>query len=321
MSTHVTGIHHVTAIAGDPQRNVDFYGGVLGLRLVKRTVNFDDPQTYHLYYGDETGTPGSILTFFPWPNGRRGRQGTGQVAVTSFSVLPSALSFWIERLVKSGVHFDGPARRFDEQVVTFRDPNGLMLEIVAHPGAEARAVWAGGPVFPDAAIRGLHALTLWEDASDATSGVLTDTLGFRPVAEEGSTRRYAAGDGGPGTLVDVRAIPGFLRGLGGLGTVHHVAWRVPDDPAELRLRERIIAAGLEPTAQVDRQYFHSVYFREPGGVLFEIATDAPGFATDEPVERLGEGLMLPPQYEPYRAEIEAVLPPLHLAAVPLGEET
>ncbi len=307
--TGVLGIHHVTAIASDPQRNLDFYVGLLGLRLVKRTVNFDDPETYHLYFGDEVGTPGSIMTFFPWPGARPGRQGTGQVAVTSFAVLPRALGFWVERLVRHGIRFEGPTK----QVISFKDPDGLMLEIVAHAGAEARPAWGEAPGIPrEHAIHGFHGVTIWAEQGEATERVLVDTLGFRPVHEDGTTRRFAVGDGGPGTLVDVRSVGGFVHGAGGGGTVHHVAWRVPDDGAQLQMREQVTQAGLDPTPVIDRNYFHSVYFREPGGVLFELATDPPGFAIDEPVAQLGERLMLPRQYEAHRPQIEAILPPIHL---------
>jgi catechol 2,3-dioxygenase-like lactoylglutathione lyase family enzyme len=313
MPDSVLGIHHVTAIVGDPQRNVDFYAGVLGLRLVKRTVNFDDPKTYHLYYGDESGRPGSIMTFFPWgAAGRRGRQGTGQTAVTSFAVRPQAIGFWVERLVKRGVAFEGPTRRGEELVLAFRDHDGLLLEIVGHPGAEARDAWVGAGIAEEHALRGFHAVTLWEERGDATERVLVDTLGFRPLSEGEGTRRFAAGDGGPGTLVDVRSVGGFLRGLDGVGAVHHVAWRVADDDAELAVRRRVIAAELAPTPVIDRQYFHSVYFREPGGVLFELATDAPGFAVDEPLAELGTSLRLPERYEPMRHQLEQHLTPLHL---------
>ncbi len=313
-TTDVLGIHHVTAIASDPQRNLDFYAGVLGLRLVKRTVNFDDPETYHLYFGDEVGHPGSIMTFFPWPGARRGRQGTGQVAVTSFAVVPSALGFWIERFIAHGISYEGPTRRLtgaqSEQVIAFKDPDGLMLEIVAHASAEGRPAWAAPGILLERAIRGFYSVTLWAENRDDTERVL-EMLGFRSVNEEGSTRRFAVGDGGPGTLVDVRSLSGFFRGVGGAGTVHHVAWRVSDDDAQIATRERVINAALHPTPVIDREYFQSVYFREPGGVLFELATDPPGFTVDEPVDRLGERLMLPPQYETRRAEIEAVLPPIH----------
>lgn len=310
----VKGIHHVTAIATDPQRNLDFYAGFLGLRFVKRTVNFDDPHTYHFYFGDAVGNPGSIMTFFPWPHARRGRQGTGQVAVTAFAVLPSALGFWIERLLSHGMMYKGPAKRADgEQVLSFTDHDHLMLEIVAHPAAEARPAWeeAHG-ISPDNAIRGFHSVTLWEHDGDATERVLVDALGFQPVTTIDARRRFSAGDGGPGTIVDVRTVGGFVSGQPGGGTVHHVAWRVDDDRSQLAVRSQVVQAGYEPTPVIDRDYFHSVYFREPGGVLFELATDAPGFAIDEPVEQLGEKLKLPKQYEPHRAEIEAVLPPIHL---------
>ena len=316
--TQIRGIHHVTAIASDPQRNLDFYAGLLGLRLVKRTVNFDDPQTYHFYYGDDVGHPGSILTFFPWPGARRGRQGVGQVAVTSFAVLPTALGFWIERLLRHGVKYDGPTKRGPsgadaEQVISFKDHDGLMLEIVAHAGAEARPAWGDAPgISRDDAIHGFHGVTLWVGEGEPTEKVLVDTLGFRPVREEGGTRRFQSGDGGPGTFVDVRPIGGFVQGAGGAGTVHHVAWSVADDATQLAVRERVLGAGLHPTPVIDRNYFHSVYFREPGGILYELATVPPGFAIDEPVDRLGERLMLPAQYEPHRAEIEAVLPRIHL---------
>ena len=318
MST-ILGIHHVTAIASDPQRNVDFYNGVLGLRLVKRTVNFDDPQTYHLYYGDETGTPGSIMTFFPWPGARRGRQGVGQLAVTSFAILPSALGFWLERLVRHGVAHGNPVKRGpagdEEQVLSFTDPDGTMLELVAHPSAEARPAWSGAPgITADQAIHGFHGVTLWVDKAEPSERVLVDTLGFRALYEEGATRRYVANGGGAGAIVDVRAVGGFGVGLGGAGTVHHVAWAVENDASELAVRERVVKGGLAPTPVIDRNYFHSVYFREPGGVLFELATNEPGFAIDEPVAHLGEKLMLPPQYEPHRAEIEGVLPRIHLPA-------
>jgi len=314
----VLGIHHVTAIASDPQRNLDFYAGLLGLRLVKRTVNFDDPGTYHLYYGDEVGSPGSLMTFFPWPGARRGRHGAGQVAVTSFAVIPTAIAFWVERLIRHGVAYQGPLKRGAggaeaETVLSFRDPDGLMVEIVAHAGAEARSAWGEAPgIAREHALHGFHAVTLWVDTGEATERILVDRLGLRPGREEETTRRYAVGAGGPGALVDVRSIGGFGRGVGGAGTVHHVAWAVADDETQLSVRDHVQSAGLHPTPVIDRNYFHSVYFREPGGVLFELATIPPGFMVDEPVEHLGERLMLPPQFEGQRAAIEASLPPIHL---------
>jgi catechol 2,3-dioxygenase-like lactoylglutathione lyase family enzyme len=319
----VTGIHHVTAIASDPQRNLDFYAGVLGLRLVKRTVNFDDPQTYHFYFGDEVGSPGSILTFFPWPGARGGRPGPGQVAVTSFAIPPAALGFWIERLLRHQVRYQGPTRRDTgpdaEQVIAFRDPDGLMLELVAHARAADRTAWADAPgIPPQHGIRGLHGVTLWVAAGEATERVLTDTLGFRPVSESGSTRRFAVADGVPRGFVDVRTIGDFARALRGAGTVHHVAFAVGDDASELAVRERVLEAGLHATPVIDRSYFRSVYFREPGGVLYELATNQPGFTLDEPLDRLGFSLMLPPHLEAQRAELEAVLPPIHLRGAAPG---
>ncbi|HKK26605.1 MAG TPA: VOC family protein [Gemmatimonadota bacterium] len=316
-SPRVLGIHHVTAISTAPQRNLDFYVRVLGLRLVKRTVNFDDPTTYHLYFGDETGRPGSLLTFFPWPGARRGRQGVGQLAVTSFAAAPSALAFWTQRLVRFGVDFEGPVPggvRGDRRL-SFRDPDGLMLAIVADPAAEDLPVRSGADgIEPEHALRGFHTVEIWEESGDETGRLLVDTLGFHEVEDAGFTRYYEAGDGGPGRRVAVRGVGQFLPGMGGAGTVHHVAWRASGDEAQLALRRRILEAGLEATEVIDRRYFHSVYFREPGGVLFEIATDPPGFTLDEPLEELGEGLMLPPWLEGRRAEIEAALPEIHLPA-------
>jgi glyoxalase family protein len=317
--TKVRGIHHVSTIAGDPQRNVDFFAGLLGLRLVKRTVNFDDPETYHLYYGDEVGTPGCIMTFFPWPGAKPGRQGPGEVAVVSFSVVPGAIGFWLERFVRHGVKHELPVSRGSgddaERVLAFRDHDGAMYELVGHEAASSRPAWTHAPGIPaEHAIHGFHGVTLWVEEGGPTERVLVDTLGFRATSERETTKRYVAGDGGPGRIVDVRSVGGFMRGAKGAGIVHHVAFEVADDEAELEVREQVIAAGLHPTEVIDRNYFHSVYFREPGGVLYELATTPPGFTVDEPVEHLGEKLMLPAQYEPNRAQIEAVLPPIHLPA-------
>lgn len=317
--TKVRGIHHVSTIASEPQRNIDFFAGLLGLRLVKRTVNFDDPETYHLYYGDEVGTPGCIMTFFPWPGAKPGRQGPGEVAVVSFSVLPGAIGFWLERFVRQGVTHERPVLRGSgddaERVLAFRDHDGAMYELVGHEAAASRPSWTQAPGIPaEHAIHGFHCVTLWVEDGEPTERVLVDTLGFRATSERESTKRYVAEEGGPGRIVDVRSVGGFMRGAKGAGIVHHVAFEVSDDQAELEVREQVIAAGLHPTPVIDRNYFHSVYFREPGGVLYELATTPPGFAVDEPVEHLGERLMLPAQYEPNRAQIEAVLPPIHLPA-------
>ncbi|MDQ2669670.1 MAG: VOC family protein, partial [Gemmatimonadota bacterium] len=321
---NVLGLHHVSAIAGDPQRNIDFYAGVLGLRLVKRTVNFDDPQTYHFYFGDERGTPGSLMTFFPWRGARQGRQGTGQVAVTAFAIAPGAIGFWLERLVRQGVRHEAPTRRDgaggEERVIAFRDHDGLMLELVASAGAESKSGWDGTPgVRADHAIRCFDSVTLWVEQGDDSARVLTTVLGFHETHEAEDTRTFLAGDGGPAKVVRLRSIGGFPRGVGGRGTVHHVAFAVTDDNAELTLREQVLAGGLDPTPVIDRSYFRSVYFREPGGVLYELATSGPGFLTDEPLDQLGERLMLPPKYEPMRADIEAALPTVHLPSAPTGE--
>ena len=314
--TSILGLHHVTAIAGDPQRNLDFYAGVLGLRMVKLTVNFDDPGTYHFYFGDANGTPGSIMTFFPWPHGRAGRHGTGQVAVTSFSIAPGSVGFWIERLLRHNVKYQGPAKRGPggdaENVISFRDPDGVMLELVGHARASERDGWDGAGIPPEHAIRGFHQVTLWVEQGDASGRLLTQAMGLRELHEHETTKRYVAGDGGPGRIVDVRSTGGFGRGADGVGAVHHVAFAVEDDAAELAMRQRVIEAGMRPTPQVDRTYFRSVYFREPGGVLFELATLPPGFAVDEPPGELGRRLMLPPQYETRRAELQATLPPIRL---------
>ena len=314
--TTALGIHHVTGIAGDAQQNVDFYAGVLGLRLVKKTVNFDDPNTYHLYYGDETGSPGSLLTFFPWPRSRKGRAGVGEVAVTSFAIAPRSIGFWLERFVTKGVEHSAPARRFGESVIAFKDRDGLPLELVATESAERRGAWTGGTVPAEHAIHGVYSVTLWEHSLDDTEHALVDGLGFRRVATEDTTTRFAIGDGGASKIVDVRVVGGFLAPLGGAGTIHHVAFRAATDAAELELSETVVGLGMDATPVIDREYFHSVYYREPGGVLFEIATDEPGFAIDEPVEALGTSLKLPPQYEPRRAELESRLPPLHAPLLP-----
>jgi glyoxalase family protein len=306
------GIHHITAIAGDPQRNVDFYTGVLGLRLVKVTVNFDDPGSYHLYYGDELGRPGSILTFFPWPHGRPGRQGTGQVGTVGLAVPPASLGFWVERLLAQSVGYEGPSRRFDEQVLAFKDPDGLLLEVVATPRVADVSPWTEGPVPAEHAVRGFNGTIIWEDGDTGSADFLTHTMNFEPIGQEGNIIRFQSAQRGAGTLLDLRRTPGFWRGAGGVGTVHHIAFRAANDEAQLTKRAEIQRAGVDITPVIDRQYFHSVYFREPGGVLFEIATDPPGFTVDEPASELGTHLRLPPSYEPNRRQIEEALPPLRL---------
>jgi glyoxalase family protein len=308
----IAGFHHLTAIVGDPQQNIDFYTRVLGQRLVKQTVNFDDPGTYHLYYGDEVGTPGTIITFFPWPDAPRGRRGTGQVVDISFSIPATALDYWVDHLSQHGVAITGPTTRFDERVISFLDPHGLSLELVTHQDAELRSGWQKGPISEAYAIRGFSSVTLAETHQEQTGAMLTEVLGFRLLQQEGNRFRYETGAGGPGARVDVLSLPNQSRGRIAVGTVHHVAWRTEDDEQQLNWRQYLLAHGSNVTPVQDRQYFHSIYFHEPGGVLFEIATDPPGFSIDEPVELLGTHLKLPAWLEPQRSQIESVLLPIRV---------
>jgi glyoxalase family protein len=312
-------IHHVTAIAGDPQRNLDFYTGVLGLRLVKLTVNYDDPDTYHFYFGDELGRPGSILTFFPWSGGRAGRHGVGQVGEVALAVPRASLGHWIARLLGRGVAFEGPSRRFDEQVLAFRDPDGLLLELVATPRVEQVEPWRDGPIAAEHAVRGVHGVTIWEDGDAGSAGFLTATMGFREAGETENRLRLESGPAGAGTVVDLRRAPGFWRGAGGVGTVHHVAFREASTEAQEERRAEVERLGLAPTQVIDRRYFQSVYFKEPGGVLFELATDGPGFTVDERPAELGSALQLPPSLEPERVRIAGTLPPVRLPHVAAPE--
>ncbi|MDQ7820219.1 MAG: ring-cleaving dioxygenase [Armatimonadota bacterium] len=311
------GVHHVTAICGHPQENVDFYVGVLGLRLVKRSVNQDDPGTYHLFYADAVGTPGTDLTFFAWPGGPRGRVGAGQAAAVALAVPPGALPFWSDRLRSRGLDVRGPVRRFDEHVLTLTDPHGQVVELVGAPDAADRpwVFWEDGPIPREHAVRGIHSVTLTEAAAVPTVPFLTERLGFRPVASEGNRTRYAVGPGGSGAWLDLVVDPGAPAGRVAVGTIHHVAWRTPTDDDQRSWWEAIRRLGVPVSDIIDRFWFHSIYFREPGGVLFEIATDGPGFAVDEAVHELGSRLVLPPWLEPRRAEIERALIPLALPPI------
>jgi glyoxalase family protein len=319
----VLGIHHVTAITSNPQKNIDFYTQILGLRLVKLTVNQDDPTSYHLYYGDGLGHPGTILTFFHWPNIPKGHRGTGEVSAVSFLIPEDSISYWIERFKQKKMEFRGPYKRIEnEQIITFSDPDGLELELVAHRSAEHRTlnVWKEGPIPIEHAIRGFYSVTLSEEGYKRTASVLTDELGFVPTRQDGSRFRYeipivvSSSEKIRGAnIVDVLCLPYNTQQADiGIGSVHHVAWRTPTDEQQKVLRKNIVKAGLNATPVIDRLYFHSVYFHEPGGVLFEIATNPPGFMIDEKVEDLGTHLVLPPWLESMREEIEKVLPPVHL---------
>lgn len=311
------GIHHVTAIAGDPQENIDFYVGALGLRLVKVTVNQDDPSTYHLFYADYVGNPGTDLTFFAWPNARHGREGVGQAIRVALAIPASAMPYWTQRLAARNIPFEGPLRRFDEDVLALSDPQGFSLELVAAPDAVRRepwSPWTDGPVPVEHAIRGIHGVTLQEAAEQPTVGFLTEQLGFRPVTEERGRRRFAVGSGGSGTWLDQIIQADGRPGEIAVGSIHHVAWRTPDAATQRQWWAQIRSAGISITDVIDRFWFKSVYFREPGGVLFEIATDGPGFTADERPERLGSTLVLPPWLEPHRAEIQHALPVIQLPA-------
>ncbi|MBE9014742.1 VOC family protein [Chroococcidiopsidales cyanobacterium LEGE 13417] len=312
MSQEILGIHHVTAIASDPQKNLNFYAGFLGLRLVKVTVNFDDPETYHFYYGDELGRPGTIMTFFVWSDAPKGRQGTGQATIVSFAIPQASLGYWIERCIKYGIRYESPEERFGESVLSFKDPDGLMLELVATANPQTSSPWSTNGIPAEHAIRGIHTVMLCEDGYELTAKLLTETMGWNFQQQEGNIFRYQINTGGSGKIVDVRCAPDFWKGAVAVGTVHHVAWRTRNDEEQEAWRSAIANLGFNVTPVLDRQYFHSIYFQEPGGIIFELATDAPGFTVDEAPAELGTHLMLPPWLEKKRQRIEAILPSLYL---------
>lgn len=326
MSERIAGIHHTTAISADAQANLEFYIGVLGLRLVKRTVNFDDPGTFHFYFSDYAGTPGAVLTFFPWRRVAPGRRGTGEVRVTSFAVGPDSLGWWVDRLASQGVDFEMPRERFDESYISFSDSDGMLLEIVASPGNGDVPADAKSELPQEHAIRGFHAATIAVAAMEPTVALLRDVMGFAEIGrmtsgEESRLRFRSVGDGQeslaawPGRIIDVVHTPEAQRARLGAGSVHHIAFRTPDDEAQKRWRGRLASNGQHTTEILDRQYFHSIYFREPGGTIFEFATDPPGFTTDESIEELGSGIRLPPWLEPRREEIEQQLPRVRIPEV------
>ncbi|MPY89168.1 MAG: ring-cleaving dioxygenase [Luteitalea sp.] len=319
----VTGLHHITAIAGPPQENLDFYAGVLGLRLVKKSVNQDDPGTYHLFYADAEGRPGTDLTFFPWTHLAPSREGHGLSVEVALAVPPDSLAYWSDRLERYGIRLGPAETRFGEHVLPLLDPHGLKVALVESEDAVERpfSPWEGSAVPAAHQVRGLHGARLWERDLAATTRFLNDVLGFSLYRTENGWHRYvlqrpealegSKGAGTPsGAFVDIRETPTVARGAWGVGSIHHIAWRVDDEQHQLDLRSRIEAAGRRPTAVIDRFWFHSVYFLEPGGVLFELATDGPGFAVDEDLPHLGETLVLPPWLESARSAIEAKLPPL-----------
>jgi glyoxalase family protein len=308
----INGIHHITALASDPQRNIDFYVNVLGLPLVKRTVNFDAPDVYHLYYGDETGQPGTILTFFPFADAVRGKRGTGEISSVAFIVPEDSTDFWVERLSRNGIHIDGPETRFENQVLSFQDPDGMIVELVFSDAPSEYRHWRDSTVPEEFAIRRLHGVTMLLSSREETDRLLKTTMGFRSTGQSGNRFRYAIGANPYNAVVDIIVRPGMLRARQSAGSVHHIAWRVADDASQLQWRAILIDAGMHTTDVLDRNYFKSIYFREPGGVLFEIATDLPGFTVDEPLDELGTHLKLPTWLETERSKLERLLPPIEL---------
>lgn len=308
MNKKTMGIHHITAIVGHPQENVDFYAGVLGLRLVKQTVNFDDPGTYHFYFGNEGGKPGSIITFFPWAGAYQGIIGDGQVGVTAYAVPKGALSFWKTRLEKFNVPYT-TTTRFGEEYLAFNDPHGLRLEIVEREEGELNT-WTFGGVTPEVAIKGFAGATLFSAWPDKTKETLENVMGLEKVGEEGEYIRFRS-QADIGNVIDLKAVS-TGRGRMGVGTVHHIAWRASDDNDQLEWKKYVAENGFYVTPVQDRNYFNAIYFREHGEILFEIATDPPGFAHDESYETMGEKLMLPPQYEHLRERLEQTLIPIQV---------
>lgn len=308
MENKILGLHHITAIAGDAKRNFNFYSNILGLRFIKKTVNFDDPGTYHFYFGDEVGSAGTILTFFPWGEGiQQGRKGSGMATEIGYSVPKGSLDFWQKRFEQYNVIYNKPSEKFGEKYLTFLDPDGLKLELIESKTDDNRKPWETAEVKADVATRGFHNITLTLNSIKATAAILTEIFGYKLIEQDVNRYRYATDAVENAAIVDLVELPEEKRGLGANGTVHHVAFRVQNDEILMHFREKIEEYGLSITPQIDRNYFHSLYFREPGGVLFEIATENPGFTVDEPLEELGQNLKLPVQYESDRDAIEAHL--------------
>ncbi|MGZ3925120.1 MAG: ring-cleaving dioxygenase [Flavisolibacter sp.] len=313
MTNKILGLHHITAIAGEAQRNYNFYTKTLGLRLVKKTVNFDDPGTYHFYYGDEVGTPGSILTFFPWEGIQKGRAGAGMATEIGYSVPAGSLDFWNNRFKELKVKRGETGERFGEQYLPFEDPDGLLLNLVVPSNEDHRKGWTTGDVKEDVATKGFHSVVLTVRKAGPTATVLTEIFGYRLLTQEGNRYRFVTDANATANIVDIVEDANGAPGHNAGGTNHHVAFRAKNDTIMMEFREKVKVAGLSITEKIDRNYFYSLYFREPNGVLFEIASDNPGFATDESVKELGTHLMLPAQYENYRERIEAWLPVLNQA--------
>ncbi len=305
----ILGLHHITAIASDAQRNYDFYTQTLGFRLVKKTVNFDDPTTYHFYFGNEVGTPGTVLTFFPWAGISKGRDGAGMASEIGYSVSKGSLEFWKTRFEKLNILYN-TGEQFGEQYITFQDPDGLKLKLIETKQKDEREVWETDEIKADVAIKGFHTVTLTLNNIKATAAILTEIFGYKQIDKESNLYRYQTDAVENAAIIDLLEMPLAPRGINAGGTNHHIAFRVKDEETLMAFREKIVAKGHGITEKINRDYFFSLYFREPGGVLFEIATDNPGFATDETVENLGSLLQLPTQHEPMRDKIEKALPSL-----------
>jgi glyoxalase family protein len=313
MNSKIPGLHHVTAIASDPQRNLDFYVRLLGLRFVKRTVNFDDPGSYHFYLGDRRGTPGTILTFFPWPGARRGTRGTGQVEATAFAISPNSVSYWLERFKEQHVAAEKASTRFGEEIIRLLDPDGLTIELIASNSPSQIEPWPESRVPKEHMLRGFHSVSAALEGYERTARLLTESFGYRLIDESGNRFRFAsAADSALGRIVDLLCLPDTGVGRVAAGSVHHIAFRARDEAEQVQWREHLVDLGYNVTPVIDRTYFHSIYFREPGGVLFEIATEPPGFTLDEKLEELGSRLQLPPRMESVRSQIEEILPAIHV---------
>lgn len=307
MDQAITGLHHITAISGNAKKNYDFYTRIMGLRFVKKTVNFDDPHTYHFYYGDKTGSPGTILTFFPWEDIMAGRRGTHMATEIGYSIPEGSINFWLKRLDAANIIYNKPSSKFGEIYLTFLDPDGLKIELTVPEKTDDRVPWETAEVSAENATRGFHHVTLTLDDIQATADLLVSVFGYELIKHHANRYRFASPAGDTANYIDLVEAKGELHGHVAGGSIHHIAFRMKDDAMELHYREKLEALGLNATPQLDRKYFRSVYFREPGGVLFELATDTPGFTVDESVDELGTHLMLPAQFEPQRAEIEQKL--------------
>ncbi|AMR32620.1 diguanylate cyclase [Mucilaginibacter sp. PAMC 26640] len=310
MENTINGIHHITAIAGNAKRNYNFYANILGQRLVKKTVNFDDPETYHLYYGNREGEPGTILTFFPWEGIQTGRRGARQATEIGYSVPEGSFDFWLKRFEKHNVIYNKVAEKFGEQYLTVLDPDGLKLELTASKNADQRLPWETDEVKAENALKGFHNVTISTNKMQPTADILTGVFGYKLLEQSVNRYRFVTDAVDNAAIVDLVEVAGEVAGHVAGGSVHHVAFRVKNEEVLMQYREKIARMGLNITDKIDRNYFYSLYFREPGGVLFEIATDNPGFAVDEPVEELGQNLKLPEQHERLRAHLEKSLPQL-----------